>query len=1236
MMNARREVPGTVPEHGAEVSRKPRTAGNDDVTTVINICMKHFIALTLTATFLTADLCADQPNDTDSPLAAIFAARGFSRSEVQLPDIDTPFPAARLENLRFDSIATFDWFPEGPTYRPADGSYFFSGNRALTRVDTTGRLHTVLTEPGGGGTHFLPDGSVLIVGHVGLRRLFPDGRVALLADGTEIGAGNDLSVGIHGEIYMSVPKEGIYRLTAGTAGRLERVSEQGCNGLEVDPSGKFLYVVHHGIQRYSIDIKANTLGEAESVYEFVNGKSGGDGCAFDAWGNFYSMDFRTGTIRVFDPGLGRLIAEIPVGVVPASNLTFGGPDNAELFVTAGAPGKDNCQVVKATVGVTGFCGHVGATEYPVVRFLEQRADVEAFAALPDRIADDDWASPAVTGFVNRYCLDCHSGDDAEQGFVLDSLSLNLHETENFERWSKVFDRVEKGEMPPADHGQPTGEEHAAMVQALRSVLVQADRRRQGKYGRSELRRLSRIEYANSLKDILDLPHLELEEMLPPDGLAYGYAKSAKALDFSHVMVTRYLEVADHALWKALAPRAEGIQRKLIRADLKSVDGVSDTLQTLRVQLKQTTGMPLVGRQPDPTLEVYSGNFQKRDPGYVRDPEPHFDGVATFMHSRANHNIVVKPFQVRQSGYYRLRVHGWGLLNDHGKLVHSDRTETVAFYTPTGRLLGRCDLPPNEPTTSEVTVWLNEGEPIEYLAVSCPNEWFKLGRNFHPVYSRFKAHGIGLQRFEMEGPLPEPDYQPRADESSHQQHAVSDNNEAAWPPESHRRLLGRLELKPTELQSNGLEYRVVVEDPQLEARRLVRRFAARAFQRPLRDGDLDTPHRMTQARLRRGEPFVDAVMAGYRAVLTSPEFLLLQEKPGELDPWALASRLAFFLWNSPPDEDLRKAAATGALLNDQELRRQTDRMLSDPKADRFIEHFLDYWLDLTNIRLTEPDDNLYPEHNALLTESMLEETRAFFAEMIRQDLGAMHVVDSDFLTINQRMAELYGIPNVHGSHTRRVPIPADSVRGGLLTQASLLKITANGTTTSPVVRGTFVMTELLGDPPPPPPAAVAAIEPDISGATTIREQLAKHRSDAACAGCHQKIDPPGFALESFDVMGAFRKNYRATLAEGEKGVDLKFNARPVNYKLGLKVDCGGQLPGGEAFADINEFRERMKPYEEQIARNLLEQFIIYGTGTPVGLADESTVSDMMERLRKSQYGTRSMIHEVVQSNLFRKK
>ncbi len=820
----------------------------------------------------------------------------------------------------------------------------------------------------------------------------------------------------------------------------------------------------------------------------------------------------------------------------------------------------------------------------------------------------------VASFIEKHCADCHTGPGAEAGFRLDTLKFELSAPATFASWAMVHRRITKGEMPPEDGDQPGASEKTRFLATLGDALATADRKRQELNGRRELRRLSRTEYANSLKDILDLPHLELDEMLPPDSLAYGYPKSASALDFSHVMVSRYLEVADHALWQALAQQPKSVPSKVIRAELKSVDGVSATLQTLRVQLKQTTAMPLIGKQRDPTLEVNRGNFQKRQPGYVRDPEPHFDGVATFMNSRSNHNIVLRPFKAPQSGYYKLRVHGWGLLNDHGKLLPSDRTEAVAFYAQSGRLLGRCDLPPNTPTTSEITAWINQGEPIEYLAISTSNELFNFPQpKSGAKYETFKAYGIGLQWFEMEGPLVE-----------------------SWPPESHRRLLGDMKLESAGQQPNGLSYRVVTADPQQDARRLLGKFARRALRRPVQAGELQLPMRMVRARLQREEPFIDALLAGYRAILTSPEFLLLHEKPGPLDAWALASRLSFFLWNSPPDHLLRQSAASGELLKSEELRRQTDRMLNDPRAARFVAHFLDYWLDLRNIALTEPDGSLYPEHNALLTESMVEETRAFFTEMIRSDLGAGHVIDSRFLTINQRMAELYGIEGVQGFHTRKTPLPENSVRGGLLTQGSLLKITANGTTTSPVVRGAFVLTRLLGDPPPPPPPSVPAIEPDISGATTIREQLAKHRSIKLCASCHQKIDPPGFALESFDVMGGLRSHYRALVENGDRRSKLKSNGKPVGYKTGLKVDAAGELPGGAPFNNIHEFRALLKTQTPQIARNLLEQFLVYATGAPAGAGDQQMVDQMMASLAAKDYGVRSMLHAVVQSRLFRHK
>src|SRR6185503_19150256 len=267
----------------------------------------------------------------------------------------------------------------------------------------------------------------------------------------------------------------------------------------------------------------------------------------------------------------------------------------------------------------------------------------------------------------------------------------------------------------------------------------------------------------------------------------------------------------------------------------------------------------------------------------------------------------------------------------------------------------------------------------------------------------------------------------------------------------------------------------------------------------------------------------------------------------LDDYALATRLALFLWNSVPDERLRARAAKGELSRPVILRAETERMLADPKSRRFVDAFLDYWIDLRKMEDSTPSAALYNDYylDDALTEAALGESRLFFEEMLRRDLPVRNVVDSDFTFLNERLAVHYGIPDVKGVAMRRVKLPSDSPRGGFMTQASVLKITANGTTTSPVLRGKWIMERILGiDIPPPPP--VAAVEPDIRGAVTIRQQLDKHRADASCAACHSKMDPPGFALENFDVMGAWRDRYRGVDKDAPAVKGLGKNGQPFEF------------------------------------------------------------------------------------------
>jgi hypothetical protein len=431
--------------------------------------------------------------------------------------------------------------------------------------------------------------------------------------------------------------------------------------------------------------------------------------------------------------------------------------------------------------------------------------------------------------------------------------------------------------------------------------------------------------------------------------------------------------------------------------------------------------------------------------------------------------------------------------------------------------------------------------------------------------------------------------------------------------------------------------VISKKPMADAERLLREFVRHAYRRPTSEADVKRFLPVVQSALKKGNNFTDAMIAGYTAVLCSPEFVYLEEKPGRLDDYALASRLAFFLWNSSPDDKLRRCAEKNELHEPDVLRAQTERLLADPKSRQFVDAFLDYWLDLRKISATAPDANLYSDYylDDLLAESALEETRLFFAELLRDDLPARNVVASDFAMLNERLAAHYGLPPVQGVALRRTPLPEDSPRGGIMTQTAVLKVTANGTTTSPVLRGAWIMERILGRKPPPPPPSVPAVEPDIRGAVTIRQQLDKHRTLETCNACHAKIDPAGFALENFDVMGGWRDRYRSE-AGGELAQGIAKSGQKFAFHYALPVDASGELPDGRKFRDVRELKQLLLADEKQLARNLAKQLTVYATGAPIRFADREPIEQILERASSSHYGVRSLIHELVQSELFLNK
>lgn len=379
----------------------------------------------------------------------------------------------------------------------------------------------------------------------------------------------------------------------------------------------------------------------------------------------------------------------------------------------------------------------------------------------------------------------------------------------------------------------------------------------------------------------------------------------------------------------------------------------------------------------------------------------------------------------------------------------------------------------------------------------------------------------------------------------------------------------------------------------------------------------------------------------KAALCSTDFLFVggdtiadaKASRPRLTDRALAERLALWFWNSIPDDELTALANKGQLHRPENLKKQTDRLLADPRSDRFISDFTDQWLDLRKIDATQPDLKIYPEAREHLKHSMIAETRAYLREMITKDLSVTHLVKSDFAMLNQSLATHYGVPGVSGCAIRRVPLPEGNPRGPFLAQAAVLKVTANGTTTSPVTRGVWLNERILGHHIPPPPAGVPAIDPDTRGAKTIREQLEKHRSDTRCAGCHAKIDPPGFALESFDVIGGYRDRYRS-LHSGDVLVNFSFDSGwSPRVRLNHSVDASGQLPTGEPFKDLAEFQSLIVRNPESLAANLIRQLLMYGTGSEPHYSDRREITRILAQTKASNYGFRSLIDAIVQCELF---
>lgn len=830
-------------------------------------------------------------------------------------------------------------------------------------------------------------------------------------------------------------------------------------------------------------------------------------------------------------------------------------------------------------------------------------------------ADDTAAPPGidepgyyrvVVPFFRSHCAACHTGRRPEGDFSIAKRDLgpDFSVAAFREKWREVVDVLNSHGMPPADEPQPEPAAVAAVVDWITDQAVVAER--SARTSGVVLRRLNRREYAATIRDLVGV---EFDpERFPEDPPAGGFDNNGAALTMSPLLFELALDAAEEVLARALV---EGERPAPVR--WRFDPGPGSDGDKVRVRLDERN-------QP-----IVNGGVS-----------PH-DGPWIVIHRRSwDTGVTARDFRLPTAGLYAIRGRVAGRRPDRAAVVASverilaarrDRqnaespgreepnqrqyeddlahfqTDRMYDYGPP-RLRLVLQLGAQPSTIAEFDVEGTEAEPQEFeYRVRCTTEsagiTLEYAYDIPAVLENFWMQGDAsfarpeplVDWIEIEGPLGE-----------------------SWPPESHRRILFDSPLREA--------------DEEGYVREVLARFMRQAWRRPVAEAEVAGVVPLFTAARRGGRSFVEAVRQPLAAVLASPHFLYLVEPAADdadpaLDDHELAARLSYFLWSSQPDLPLQRLAEAGRLRDPEVRRAEADRLLGDDRATAFVEHFPGQWLGLRAVGANPPAVDLYPHYDRHLETSIVGESLAFFREFLAHDLDVGGMLQSDFVTINERLARFYGIPDVRGDAFRRVPVPAGVHRGGLVTQAAILSITSNGTRTSPVKRGTWIMKTLLGADPGLPVADAGEIAPQVPGIdkATVRRRLEVHRSLPQCARCHDRIDPLGFALENYDASGAWREQ------EG-------FGYKGRIQREDPPIDATSRMPDGTAIDGVEGLQTALAARRDAFVEVLARQLATYALGRELGLADEPAVAAIVAEADVDGHATlRGLVRAIVASDIF---
>ncbi|MEK0426244.1 MAG: hypothetical protein RJB11_2335 [Planctomycetota bacterium] len=763
-------------------------------------------------------------------------------------------------------------------------------------------------------------------------------------------------------------------------------------------------------------------------------------------------------------------------------------------------------------------------------------------------------------FIEKYCSKCHSQDDPQAELVLTRFSDSDSILRERKIWMNVIKQVQSGSMPPKEEPSPATSESEKFVEHIKAIFDHADRNAKPAAGRVTMRRLNRFEYKNTIRDLIGVDFDPTSDF-PSDDIGYGFDNIGDVLSLPPVLMERYLDAAEGILARAITPDPPAVPKRHLSSQYTEPASADVAAKLIEA-------------------------------GYRRLDTSAKEGIET--------GPINTLYQWEASGEYTFRTKLYGVSSDGQSvqgviLLYGNDLPNPSSDSELEAISGNFPKPAKILKTFEVTA--KAADQAQVVEVTIP-----------PMANRQRV---------MVGQLKKPEGQSA---KLYVEHLALDGP-LDTRPESHRRLLAVTPSKSVQEQT----------------REALGRFMRRAYRRSIATEELEKLAQWVDQMTAAGDKWESAMQIAMQAVLCSPKFLFrveLDDQPAntqlrKLDPFAVASRLSYFLWSSMPDDALLDSAENGTL--EQELPTHIARMLADPRSSALVQSFSTQWLQIQRLESFAVDTQMFPSFNAKLKSAMLRETELFFESILKENRSVLELIDSDYTFLNEPLAKHYGISDtvgnwigqsaskpdgkpIQGESFQRVSLQ-DRNRGGLITQASVLAVTSNPTRTSPVKRGRWILEQFLGAPPPPPPPNVPELPSkaeDVSTAS-LRKRMEVHRQNPACANCHAKMDPIGFALENYDAVGAFRTK------------DGSFD-----------IDASGEFADGSKFAGPGDLKAILLAKREDFIRCLTEKMLTYALGRGIEYYDRPTIEKIVGAMPGQEYKIQSLIREIVLSEPFLKR